>query len=1385
MRNKDEKFEFIYSPRTTISNIREKEERIFNDLKIGFDPYTIKIMKKHYKEHLGKLNKETFISILKRHLLMWHPNLPNREKTLIKLLSRLFDEIDLNSNGDLEWDEFVNYITNSSYHHNYENSVYSLQQYSLSKNTIDHQDISKSDLNQQKFNFMSDKNTDIISYCFYINKYKTIGIVHEGKSRIVFFDGETFEKESFVIDLNIMQKEIDKLELNELNLKVDEILLKEEIEKKKNNHRYKYQNNSFLKYKGKVDLNKELNKAKNLANKNNNNKKNNDEEDEDEDKVNIKEENKITKKEKIPTKKGLFASCTFFVPDYDLLFISSTNNKISAWIFNSKSNSFKNANKFYFKSNSDFIFENSWVEIPIFSTKLPQNTLCFDIIMKCLYSGQEDGKILKWDMNSPTPSYIFDINDEENKKILSSLSNYNIMNTDEKNQTKKLSPVNRTRNFLLKKAKNTEFGKEKDEISRVSKNTKNLSNFKQNSFYVSCLLMIERLRLLCSSYFTGQIIFWDIITKKPKKLFNDQKTVIYNMVFDPTKNLLFTCGFGHEIFVYEPYNNNAIYKLKGHNGSVCSLSLNQDLNELITIDICGIIKIWDTNNLTNFQTINTIDSLLIEQNHAKKSNDNFSIKKKIKSNVYLLSLQNIKKILIYGEKLMIYEKGKDKNPNLTDDNPLLGCVYNNLSKDIISFSNKRVKIWNIFTGKVKKMYDDLMKGYEITSFTYDKQMKRFYLGDNGGHIKGFNMFTGDLLKDFLPHEKEIINVIHSTKFNLLISCSSDLCIKFQNDEELKSTELIKEIYARPLNPTLYMNNYTLKLRITILDEENGVLIIGLSNGMIMHYDVSHYKFFLDTSDNNKEISLNKQIPISCITDIPQADVLFVAYDNGEKCLTAKTKNKYYHYLAGEKFGNFDDGTISIYDNEDYIKNSRRLSKNNSDQNLNELKKYIIISSSYDNIEQKLFTGDHTGGLWCYDLKPLIDFMQLNNENKTEEEIKNNLYNDIKIKLIFKIQAHSEAIKYLCIPQELVPKIIITTSNDRTVRLLDFYTGSYIETLKQISIKYCSIPIGIKYVKDNPFLPSNYETLENKFDDENPDKNIITILKEDIKGSVDVPKINFEEANHSEIVEYFDKIMEYNAKIQLLNTTKGQKISANKSNQWDYNVDTKILLQKNEDEIKKLIDIVSKKEYETNQTEKKHQQFSIFNYNYTPLFIDNLDRDEKYELKNQINSKIRNINLAVSKSIVMKKEMEAIENLRNKNQNPKNKNKLSPIKTSLKKLNKNFSSNTLNTNKFFNDKTIKILNEDTNKNNKTNMSKMLKLSSIGKINTFSCLTGKMSNSTSSLSFPEFNNNIPLADQRFADCKNQFDEKFNELTGPIRFLIYSQKKNSFLPKINKKI
>ena len=1344
--------EYIYSPRTTISNIRENEEKMFTDLKMGFDPYTIKIMKKHYKERLGKLNKETFVSILKRHLLTWYPNIPNRSQILIKFLSRLFDEIDLNSNGDLEWEEFVNYIINSSYQQNAVNSSYSLQNYFLSNdNFFEHED-------NPMFNNLGNKKENIISHCFYIQKFKLIGMIFEGKSRILFFNTENNKRENSVINLLEIQDDINKMEIKELNQKTI-IKLGKERKQRIEIQNY-YNNDNFNQLKGIEFINK--NKAT-YKNKNINNDK---EENLSQNlgyNLYINDEVEIIKSK---VKKGIFALATCFIEEYNLLFISSSNNKISAWKYEFKIKDFINVNYTNYTKPSDFHFEQNRLDIPLFMANAPQNSLIYDQTLKCLYSGQENGKINKWEMDSPYATYVFDIYNNKNVKLIENLTKNKLGDIKKKEEMFTLDKV-RLINSPYGKENTVEIIREKEEFFRLENISKSILSFKHKRDNISYLLLIDNLRLLCSSFFNGQIILWDVDTKRPFKVFTDQNTGIYNMVYEPKKNQIFTCGFEHDIFIYEPHNNdNATYKLKGHDSSINSLAINTDLNELISIDISGIIKIWDTVTYINFQTININDISILDENNIKNKNDisiNYTIhKKKSYDNYYLLCYNNPKKILVYGSKLLIFEKGKIKNPNLTDDNQLLSCVYNKLSKDLITISNKRIKTWNIFTGRMKKSYDDLMKGNEITAFTCDKQMKRFYLGDNLGNVKCFNLSTGDFIKVFIKHEDEIVNVIHYSKNELLISCSADLCIKFQDDKELLSTELIKEIYARPGN--YYQINSVIKLNITILDENNGILMIGLSDGNILHYDADHFKFFLNPKEK-QDIKLHRLIPISNMCDIDNIDFLFVACENGEKFFTAKTKNKLYHYLADDKFGNFID------------------KDNNS--------KIIILSSAYDYNSYSLITGGHLGIIYCYDLKPLYDFMKIN-EDKSEEEIRLNYSKGLNIYLKYKIPIHEEAIKYISIPLELEPNIIISTSNDRTVKLIELKTGKYIDTLRQISIKNNSVPIGIKYIKDNPFIKK----------DEKDRKEIVTIYKRDIKLPLERPMINYDEANHNDIIRYFDKMMEFNAKMQLINLSKGQKIQDNKSNSWNYDVNINNLLRKNEEETKKLIEIVNKRENEINKAEKQHQEISIFSERYRPVFIENLRRDEKDELKHQLNIKIRNINLAISKNQILKKESENINNIlikqkfKNKT-NREDNNKIKILKPVIlieqannsknnsiisERNNKNnisksstidVKSATIKTKKILSNKlNLKINFPESTKNKKIEISKFFQ-----------------SNRHNLYKYPsqpdifsdKKNSEIYFNDKRFKNCKIKFESKLKELIIPFESLLKKNKKLNILPKI----
>ena len=79
----------------------------------------------------------------------------------------------------------------------------------------------------------------------------------------------------------------------------------------------------------------------------------------------------------------------------------------------------------------------------------PQNILIYDPTLKCLYSGQENGKINKWEMNSSYPSYIFDVYDEKNKFLIQNLSKKKI------NKTKTKKIFHKKINHIKQKMKKT------------------------------------------------------------------------------------------------------------------------------------------------------------------------------------------------------------------------------------------------------------------------------------------------------------------------------------------------------------------------------------------------------------------------------------------------------------------------------------------------------------------------------------------------------------------------------------------------------------------------------------------------------------------------------------------------------------------------------------------------------------------------------------------------------------------------------------------------------------------------------------------------------------------------------------------------------------------
>ena len=231
--------------------------------------------------------------------------------------------------------------------------------------------------------------------------------------------------------------------------------------------------------------------------------------------------------------------------------------------------------------------------------------------------------------------------------------------------------------------------------------------------------------------------------------------------------------------------------------------------------------------------------------------------------------------------MVIYETDKSLNPNLADDQIIFSCLFDKISKLLICFCLRKIKIWNPFTGKVQKVYEDPMEN-EITAFAIDTNLKRTFLGDNTGKLKCFNMKNGKELKPLESHKFEINMLVHSLVLNIIVSCSIDNVVKIHDDTELSESEVIKEI--RPGN----------NVKSIVIMESLKRIVIGLSTGIIRFYDFDHFRY--DTDSIIDPSNQNEDMDVTCLYAFNDKEIIFAGHVSGlcQIMFTPPNQLKFHH-----------------------------------------------------------------------------------------------------------------------------------------------------------------------------------------------------------------------------------------------------------------------------------------------------------------------------------------------------------------------------------------------------------------------------------------------------------------------------------------------------------
>ena len=1201
--NEINKFQYIYSPRTTFIKELMKETELYNDIGVSFDPVAIKIIKSFFKERLGELTEFEFIKVVINNLHSWHPEIPDRIRTLCNLLIQLFYDIDLNDNKTIEWDEFTNYIIHSG-ENIFQNKLgYQLKYYSPAKHYIE----------PNEFN-------DMITYSFYINKLNLVGIVFDGRSYIDFYSGDSFKKTTVYIDIKETQNKIDKLEISLLNKRAEEIMIKKEEEKKLKNQLH----NELMIKKGRkqsVLFNLNSNNLNKKTENNNNIVINiNDEDGDSDEKDNItpkkikkkninKEKNEEIKEDntRAPKPKDFYKKltilCACYVEEYNILFISSSNKIISAWKF--VEHHFVNINYLGDSDNSIIIRGNDIYSCPLLSADFAQNAMDWDPMQKKLYSGQGDGKILIWDIFK-SKGKEEDVLDYKKAKL----------KHDKENLLEKLSKTKKNIEQKNNMSKSTSFEKNQ---SMIAKQKQNISHDG-----VSSIKVLGKMQMIAAGYYNGCVIVWDLMLREYRKFYSDQSTGIYQIVYDENRKLIFTCGFTHDIHIYDPYIDDfCVNKLSGHNWSINSIGCNESINEFVSIDIYGNIKIWDLTNYYNYQTLNTNETVSVQNN-----------KKKISSNQKMILLPKLNKIFTYGERVMLFSKETVSLPDLCDSQAVLGCFYRDHKFQIVTVCLKKIKVWNIFNGKILRIYEDVLSNQnaEITSFVSDKFMKKLYIGESTGVISCIDINVGKIIVNYEKHNSEIISLKYDNKNYILLSLSFDGEIKIHKELDLTKIHVLKSI-------TLDF----CKTQIISYSETFSRLILGSDHGEIRFYDVEYLRF--DTF--NELLYKGKTIPkkyeaLSSMFIFDDLPLLLASYESGNNRLILIPPNKP-SYIVLYEFKNYNE---------------------------KDGKKYLIkiLSCCYDKKSKILFTGDFFGVVDCYSLKNFFSIIDEENKEINLDMIKalEEKENDNLIELIYTMEAHKGCIKEIVYPN-INPNIIITTGNDSCVKLFNAKNGKYIDELSQQNEKNKEYPLGIKYHLTDPFVSKVDDVGDNYKEEEH------IIYREDIK-NLKYNKLrsvlNNMRKNKSSITDYCNKITELNAKEKLFLLNLNNKIPEGKSSLWKFEPDL--------DEIKSK----TKKKYDEKLKElfKKDDSFLYNNKydliesdNYYPLFIKQMDEEELENYSHALNSKIRKMQLTTSKIILKNNELMAFEK-----EKEKENRKIDYSELKLAKLKDKYSKNKLYT-----------------------------------------------------------------------------------------------------------
>eukprot|EP00948_MAST-09A_sp_MAST-9A-sp1_P000153 g153.t1 len=265
------------------------------------------------------------------------------------------------------------------------------------------------------------------------------------------------------------------------------------------------------------------------------------------------------------------------------------------------------------------------------------------------------------------------------------------------------------------------------------------STSKPHTDRITKIKFIKDIDWVLTSSTDGLIRYIDVEDSRidDERIFRGHKSGCLDFVWCAAFKLIASCGMSRTILIWDPFSLSILNKLFGHADCVQKLTLNPVANQLISLSVDKVIKVWDIRLNSCVQTI--LDKSIyrpvdrISQIIFDDASPNAEQTPRLVSASNHLNIWPVKQDLI----------GKITTSHSASVSTIL---YNNKFHEVISADeSSTIIVWDIYSGKMVFRFRNAHGNSGISAMCFDQNQRRIICGAQNGTVRIFNFSNGQCL----------------------------------------------------------------------------------------------------------------------------------------------------------------------------------------------------------------------------------------------------------------------------------------------------------------------------------------------------------------------------------------------------------------------------------------------------------------------------------------------------------------------------------------------------------------------------------------------------------------------------------------------------------------